>query len=68
MRFGVAAKLLLVMILLTSIIFLVIGGVSWIMMDNLGNYATGSSQALGEKAIGESTNALEEDARSIFSD
>lgn len=62
MRFGVAAKLLLVMILLTSIIFLVIGGVSWIMMDNLGNYATGSSQALGEKAIGESTTALEEDA------
>lgn len=33
-------------------------------MANLGNYATDSSLALGEQAIGESTTALEEDAES----
>lgn len=54
------------MLLLTSIIFVVIGGMSWIMMGNLGNYATDSSLALGEQAIGESTNALEEDAESYL--
>lgn len=62
MRFGVAGKLLLIMVLLTSLIFIVIGGISWIVMGNLGNYATESSMALGERAIGESTTALEEDA------
>lgn len=48
--------------LLTSLIFLIIGGISWIVISNLGNYATESSLALGERAIGESTTALEEDA------
>lgn len=62
MRCGVAGKLLLIMVLLTSLIFTVIGGISWIVMGNLGNYATQSSLALGERAIGESTTALEEDA------
>jgi len=62
MRFGVTVKFLLIMVLLTSIIFLIIGGISWIVISNLGNYATESSLALGERAIGESTTALEEDA------
>lgn len=62
MRCGVAGKLLLIMVLLTCLIFSVIGGISWIVMGNLGNYATQSSLALGERAIGESTTALEEDA------
>ncbi|HOL42138.1 MAG TPA: SpoIIE family protein phosphatase, partial [Methanospirillum sp.] len=47
---------------LTSLIFLIIGGISWIVINNLGNYATESSLAFGERAIGESTTALEEDA------
>ncbi len=62
MRIGVAGKLLLIMVLLTSLIFIIIGGISWIVMGNLGTYATQSSLALGEQAIGESTTALEEDA------
>ncbi|HOJ97054.1 MAG TPA: SpoIIE family protein phosphatase [Methanospirillum sp.] len=62
MRFGVTVKLLLIMVLLTSLIFLIIGGISWIVINNLGNYATESSLAFGERAIGESTTALEEDA------
>ncbi|MCA1917208.1 SpoIIE family protein phosphatase [Methanospirillum hungatei] len=50
------------MVLLTSLIFIIIGGISWIVMGNLGTYATQSSLDLGERAIGESTTALEEDA------
>ncbi len=66
MRFGVTVKLLLIMVLLTSLIFLIIGGISWIVINNLGNYATESSLAFGERAIGESTTALEEDAETYL--
>ena len=60
---GVAVKLLIVILFLTSLVFIIIGGISWFMMVNLGSYAIDSSSDLGKRAINESTVALEEDAK-----
>lgn len=60
---GVAVKLLIVILILTSLVFIIVGGISWFMMVNLGNYSIDSSSDLGKRAINESTVSLEEDAK-----
>ena len=58
-RFGVAAKIIIVLLTLSLILLAIIGPIAFILIINVGDYASESSIALGGHATNDSAEALE---------